>query len=118
MLFISVEDFLEQARQEKPLTREAERALAQKRAAGDREAGETLIRSYLPHAAAAVKHAREEYRTLELALRCVAVLEKAAEGFDFLQDSETFSHRLSWHLRQTVVRYIADRPTATSITDV
>lgn len=29
-------------------------------------------------------------------------------SFDFLQDSETFAHRLSWHLRQAVIKYIVD----------
>ncbi len=109
MLFISVDDFLEQARQQKLLTREEERALAQKRETGDPEAGEALIRSYLPQVAAVVRNAREEYRTLELVLRCVSALEKAAAGFDFLQDSEPFSHRLSWWMRQTLTAYIADK---------
>ena len=108
-MFISVEDFLEQAGKCKKLTREEERALARKRASGDPEAAQALVRGYLPHAAAAVRNAREEYRTLELALRCAAAVEKAAAEFDFLQDSETFSHRLSLWLRQTVVRYMADK---------
>lgn len=112
MLFVSVEDFLEQAGQQSRLSRQEEILLAKKQAAGDGDAQTALLRSYLPQVAVSVRNTREEYRTLELVLRCVTALEKAAAQFDFLQDSETFSHRLSWHLRQTVVRYIADRRTA------
>ena len=42
-------------------------------------------------------------------MRCCAAVEKAVDGFDFLQDSERFGHRLNWALRQMVTAYIAER---------
>ena len=50
-----------------------------------------------------------ELQTLELVMRCCAAVEKAVDGFDFLQDSERFGHRLNWALRQMVTAYIAER---------
>ncbi len=109
MVYISAEDFLAKTKALKPLDRAEERALAEKRKAGDREAGERLIAGYLPQVAGHIRHLSAELQTLELVMRCCRALEKAAEGFDFLQDSEPFSHRLSWALRQTVTKYIAER---------
>lgn len=109
MLYISAEDFLEKTKQLVPLRREEERILAEKMKAGDGEAREKLIAGYLPQAAAHIRHLRREFQTLELVMRCRRALEKAVDSFDFLQDSEPFSHRLSWWLRQTVTAYIAER---------
>lgn len=36
-------------------------------------------------------------------------LEKAVDGFNFEQNGETFSHRLSWWLRQETTKYIAEK---------
>lgn len=109
MLYLSAEDFLEKTKLLVPLRREEERALAEKMKAGDREAREALITGYLPHAAGHIRALPARYHTLELVVRCCRAVEKAVDSFDFFQDSETFSHRLSWALRQTVTRYIAER---------
>lgn len=109
MLYISADDFLEKTKELVPLSRKDERALAEKMNAGDGAARAALIAGYLPQVAGHIRHLREEYRSLELVMRCCRALEKAVDSFDFLQDSETFSHRLSWALRQTVTAYIADR---------
>lgn len=109
MLFISVDDFFKKAGQAAALTREEEAAYAEKMQAGDREAREALLRGYLPFVASVIRHQRSEHQTLELVMRCQTALEKAVDSFDFLQNSETFSHRLSWWMRQTVTRYMADK---------
>ena len=65
-----------------------------------------LLQGYLPYVAAHLK--RTKFVSLELVYRCCRALEKAIVSFDFTQDGETFSHRLSWLLRQETVSYTAD----------
>ncbi|MCF2681828.1 hypothetical protein [Faecalicatena contorta] len=48
----------------------------------------------------------ERRQSLGLVLYCLQALEKAVDHFDFLQDSEPFSHRLNWYIRQAVTSYI------------
>ena len=109
MLFITVEDFLTQAAAIAPLTREEETALARRMAQGDTAAREALVRGYLPLVAAFVRRAPASVRTLDTVYAGIAALERAVDGFDFQQTGETFAHRLSWALRQTVTRQIAER---------
>lgn len=109
MLYISAEDFFEKTKSLAPPSRAEERVLAEKWKGGDGEAREKLLAGYLPQIAGHIKHLPERYHSLELVMRCCRALEKAADSFDFLQDSETFAHRLSWALRQTATAYIADR---------
>lgn len=78
-------------------------------AAGDQAARQRLVEGYLPMVAGVIRRLPESERSLELIYRCCSALEKAVDGFDFLQESERFSHRLSWHLRQTIVRWRAER---------
>ena len=108
MLFLGPEDFFEKVRHIPPISRELELHYAKQMALGDTGAREALITGYLPYVAAVL---RRGYRicTLELILRSYMALEKAVDSFDFLQDREPFSHRLSWVMRQTVTAYIADR---------
>ena len=73
---------------------------------GDTIAREQLIQSYLTLVAAHVKRMKPHLQTFGLAMYCVQSLEKAVDSFDFLQDSETFSHRLSWWLRDATAKYI------------
>ena len=109
MVYISARDFWEKTRNLPRLTREEERTLAERMKAGDGEAREKLIAGYLPQVAGHIRVLPPELQTLELVMRCCAVVEKAVDHFNFLQDSETFGHRLSWALRQTVTKYIAER---------
>lgn len=109
MLYISAGDFFERTKKLTKLSREEERVLAEKWKSGDGEAREKLLAGYLPQIAGHIKHMPERYHSLELVMRCCRALEKAADSFDFLQDSEIFSHRLSWALRQTVTAYLAER---------
>ena len=41
--------------------------------------------------------------------KLLAALEQAVDHFDFAQSSETFTHRLSWYLRQATTKRIAQR---------
>ena len=109
MLFMRVEDFFTQAKVISPMTREEEKILAARMAGGDQTAREQLIRSYYPLVASVVRRAPKEIQTLHTIYACIAEVEKGAGRFDFLQDSETFTHHLSWRLRQCSTRAIADR---------
>lgn len=109
MLFISVEDFFEKTKGIPALEHGEERALAEKMKAGDKAARQRLVEAYLPSVAAHIRRLHAPQQSLELVMRCCRALEKAVDGFDFLQDSESFSHRLSWWLRQTTAEYIADK---------
>lgn len=108
MLFLSADDFQEKVSAIRPLSRKEELDCALRMAGGDGEARSRLIEGYLPQAAGSIRSLPERYRTLEAVMRCCAAVEKAVDRFDFLQDGERFSHRLSWWLRQTVTGYMAD----------
>ena len=109
MLFISAEDFLAQAGAMPRLTRAEEKALARRMAAGDKTAREALVRGYLPLVASYIRRFPPEIRTLRTVYTCIASLEQGVDRFNFLQDSDPFTHHLSWRLRQCATRCIADR---------
>lgn len=109
MLYISVEDFLTKAASAQRLTRQEEIACAMAMKQGDRAARERLICAYLPQVAGHISRCGDNIRTLSLVYGCLAALEKAVDSFDFTQNSEPFSHRLGWCLRQAVTKRIAER---------
>ena len=109
MIFTCREDFLEKAGACERLSRESEKASAIAAKEGSAEARRKLAASYLPVVAAFFKRQSPEMQTLELAYRLCAALEKNVSGFDFLQESETFLHRLSLAMRRELVRYIAEK---------
>lgn len=109
MLFISVEDFLSQAKAMPRLSRDEEKALAAQMAAGDAAARDALIRSYLPLIAGHIQRAPQNIQTLRTVYAYIAELEKGVDRFNFQQDREPFTHHLSWRLRQCITRCIADR---------
>ena len=106
MVFISIDDFYKKAALCRVLTRQEEMACAQKMKNGDSAAREKLIQSYLPAVAGHIRRAKPHMQNLGLVLYCVQALEKAVDAFDFLQESEPFSHRLGWYLRQATAEYI------------
>lgn len=108
MLFISIEDFFAQAKKLSALTREEERCLAEEMTQNT-AAREQLIQSYLPMVASHIRRAPQELQTLNTVYTCVDTLEKGVDSFNFLQDSESFTHHLSLRLRQCIIRCIADR---------
>lgn len=110
MLFISVEDFFAQVKALPSLTREGERDLAARMAAGDTAAREELVRGYLPMVAACLRRAPSSVQTLDTVYACIATLEQGVDRFRFEQTGETFAHHLSWRLRQCITRCVARRP--------
>lgn len=106
MVFVSIEDFYEKVSKLQPITRAEELELAMLAKQGDLAAREQLVQGYLPMVAGHVRHLKQHMQTLGMALYCVQALEKAVDRFDFMQESETFTHRLSWYLRQATVEYI------------
>lgn len=109
MVFVSVDQFLAVAKKVKRLTRSEEKELGQKKNDGDTAARQALIEAYFPHVAAVIRRSPDEIKTLNTLYRCLDALEKAVDTFNFLQDGETFSHALSFRLRQCITRCIADR---------
>ena len=109
MLYISVEDFCEKSSNCTRLSRQEEIECAKQMKDGDASARERLIESYLPMVVATVKRAPASMQTLGFVYYGLKELEKAVDSFNFLQESETFTHRLSWHMRQMTTRYIAER---------
>ena len=109
MLFTCKEDFLAKAAACERMTRESEKVYALAAKNGDAAALEKIIASYLPVAGAFFKRQSPEMQTLELAYRLCAALEKEVSEFNFLQESESFMHRLSFSMRQTITRYIAEK---------
>ena len=107
MLFITVEDFFAQADKNSPLTREEERRLANEMAENT-AAREQLIRGYLPMVAGFIRRAPQKLHTLKTVYACVDTLEKGIDSFDFMQESESFSHHLSWRLRQCLTKGLAE----------
>lgn len=108
MIFISIDDFYEKVNHCKVLGRQEEIECACQMKNGDVLARERLIESYFPVVAAHIKRTAPHIQSLGLVCYCWQALEKAVDSFDFLQESATFVHHLSWHLRQAVTKYIVD----------
>lgn len=108
MIFISLGDFFEKVSDCRRLNRQEEMECARQMKSGDDSARERLIESYLPMVAAHVKRISPHLQSLGMVIYCQQALEKAVDSFNFEQNSESFAHRLSWHLRQATTRYIAD----------
>ena len=109
MLFITTQQFFAQAAGAKRLDRQEEITCAARMRAGDAEAKDALVQSYLSFVAASVKRVSTGEPSMELICRFVCTLEREVETFDFSQESETFTHRLSLALRKTTAEYIADQ---------
>ena len=108
MIYITIDDFYKRANACARLSREEEISCAKKMKNGDAEARMRLIESYIPVIAGNIRRLTKNYQTITLALRSEQMLEKLVDSFDFLQESETFIHRLSWGMKQVVTKYIAE----------
>ena len=108
MLFVSTEDFFARAKEMPRITREEERQLA-RQMGQDPAARDRLICSYIPSVAGCICRAPENVQNLQTVYACLDTLEKGVDSFDFQQDHESFSHHLSWRLRQCITRCIAQR---------
>ena len=109
MLFITVDDFFQKVHSTTRLSRNDEKNYALKMKEGDAEARQAIVNSYLPMVASYIRRSPKELQTLETIYSCVRSLEKGVDSFNFLQESETFTHHLSWHLRQCITRCLVDR---------
>lgn len=109
MLFITVDDFFQKVHSTTRLSRNDEKKYALKMKEGDAEARQAIVNSYLTMVASYIRRSPKELQTLETIYSCVRSLEKGVDGFNFLQDSETFTHHLSWRLRQCITRCLVDR---------
>lgn len=76
---------------------------------GYAEARQAIVNSYLPMVVSYIRRSPKELQTLETIYSCIRSLEKGVDGFNFLQDSETFTHHLSWRLRQYITRRLVNR---------
>ncbi len=108
MRFLTVQHFFLQAASVARLDRQEEIACAARMRAGDAEAKDALVQSYLPMVAATAKKISTGEPSMELICRFALVLEREVETFDFSQESETFTHRLSLALKKATTAYIAD----------
>lgn len=108
MLFINVNDFYDQASSCTHLSREQELQCYREMRSGNATAKEQLMQSYLPQVAAHLKRWPAKHISLNLIYHCYQALDKSIDSFDFSQSSEKFSHRLDWHLRQVIVRHLAE----------
>lgn len=109
MLFLTSQQFFDCAARARRLDRQGEIACCARMRAGDSDARDALIQSYLPFVAASVKRVSTKKPSLELICRFVCVLESQVETFDFSQESESFTHRLSLALKKATAEYIADQ---------
>ena len=106
MRYISIEDFYQKADLCSRISRQQEIAYAKAMETDDLDARKKLIESYIPMVAGHIRHMKPHMQTLGLVMYCMQALEKAVDSFDFLQDSESFSHHLSWRLRDATAKYI------------
>lgn len=109
MLFISVDDFFQKTRGITRLSKTDEKDFALKMKEGNTEARQAIVNSYLPMVASYIRRSPKELQTLETIYSCIRSLEKGVDSFNFLQNSETFTHHLSWRLRQCITRCLVDR---------
>lgn len=106
MLFITIEDFYKKAAACRRLSRQEEKDCALQMKQGDKTARQKLIENYTPMIAGHIRRMELRLQTWGLAVYCMQALENAVDRFNFLQDSDPFSHHLSWALRQATARYI------------
>lgn len=109
MLFISAEDFFQKVRGIQKHSAAEEKILAARMNAGDADARQAIVNSYLPMVAANIRRYPKELQTLDTVYTCIQSLEEGVDRFNFLQDSETFTHHLSWCLRQCLTRCIVEK---------
>ncbi|MBE6591309.1 MAG: hypothetical protein E7646_04645 [Ruminococcaceae bacterium] len=109
MMFLSVEDFFNKTQSIKLLSRDEQAHLAARMRNNDPEARQMLIEAYLPVVAAHIKRAPKALCTLHTLYTCIDSLEKGVDSFNFLQEGESFTHHLSWRMRQCITRCLAER---------
>ena len=108
MIFTSKADFFEKTAKIERIGRQKEMELALLMKSGDDDARQKIVENYLLSVCARIKRLPEYMQSLEMIYRCVDVLQKEVDKFDFLQENEAFEHRLSMIFRKVTTAYIAD----------
>jgi hypothetical protein len=109
LVYIDIQDFFQKSAACKRLSRQEEIDCAIRMKAGDSDARERIIQSYLPIIAGHIKRLPEHMQTLGCALYFQSELEKAIDCFDFVQYREPFMNRINWIGRQAMTKYLARR---------
>ena len=109
MLFISFEDFVGKVNLIEKLTPQKAEKLYIDMKNGKTESREALIEGHLYLVKGHILRQNPEMRTFRHLMECVSALNRAVDSFDFTTKSETFSHRLSFYLRNATTKYIAER---------
>ena len=107
MLFLTPVEFFDKAKQMKPLSREQEKELYSLMKTGDMQARERIVQSYVNIVACKIKRLSKELYSLDLIYNCLDKLEKAVDTFDFSNDGESFTHRLTLIIQKEIANYIA-----------
>lgn len=109
MLYTCADDFYQQAFAIKRITREEEIEYAKLMKENDSAARQAIINGYILIVAACIRRLPKEYQSLELIYRCIDILERTVDMFNFLQEGETFLHTLSVRLQPVITRYVVSR---------
>ena len=107
MLFVSVKDFFAKASREQRLSREQEKELYSLMKSGDTTARDKMLESYLFIVASRIKRLSNDMHSLDLIYSCLEELEKEVDKFDFSNDGETFTHRLTLIIQKEITNHIA-----------
>ena len=106
MLYLSSQDFFDNASKCICLSREEEMQCAELMKNGDAEARQKIINSYIPFVASYVKRHSGKSPSLQFVYRCLQALEKQVDSFDFLYDRDQFIRTLTLVLRKEVTEKI------------
>lgn len=108
MLFISSDDFFEYVKNLRPLTIEEEKEFSFLLKNGDENAKNKLVDNYLPYVASIIKRNSRGKPSLELIYRAILDLINLLESYDFSKENGSFTRALSFKLRQTITKFIAN----------
>lgn len=109
MLFTCAEDFFNKVSKIKRLSRQEEKDLFVCMKAGDMTARGRIIENYLVIVAARIRRLPKDMQSLDLIYSCIQALERAVDQFNFLQESETFTHRLCSITQREFTRHIVKK---------
>ena len=111
MLFTSPSEFVNYVNKIKtgtPLTREQVKEFAIKLKQGDEKAREKLVDNYLPYLYSTIKKYSTGEPSLELIYRAKIDLNELIDSHNFLKENDSFTRALSFKLRKTITKFIAD----------
>ena len=107
MLFTCAKDFFDKASNIERISRQQEKELYSLIKAGDTTARDKMVESYLFIVASRIKRLPNDIHSIDLIYSCVDKLEKEVDKFDFSNDGETFTHRLTLIIQKEITNHIA-----------